>query len=112
MRNCIYQCSGFTINLIWLAVQYVYVLLVQVAAFILAIITRKVEIKVLNDSKEMFAIVYLSTPIIILLGLITFVFNSRFILNEVLFCGGVMIITTVFLGLLFVPKVRSLEVVM
>ncbi len=105
MDNCVYQCFGFSVGLAWVAVEYIYLLLIQVTAFILSIITWKVKIKVLNDSKEMMAIVYTSSGIMIVLGIVTFALGTRFILNEVLFCLGIMAATTVFLSLTFVPKV-------
>ena len=105
MNNCIYGCYGFTVRLVWAALQYLYLMLLQVVAFVLALITRKVQIKVLNDSKEMFIIVYTSTTIMVGLGIITFALGSRLILNEALFCGGILLATTVFLVFIFVPKV-------
>lgn len=105
MSNCIYQCYGFSVSLIWVAVEYVYLLIIQVAAFILAILNWNVKIKVLNDSREMMAIVYTSSCIMIVLGVITFALSVRFTLNEAIFSMGVMIATTIFLALTFVPKV-------
>ena len=105
MNNCVYQCYGFTLSLAWVAIEYIYLVLIQVAAFILAIVTRKVKIKVLNDSREMFIIVYTSSSIMLVLGIVTFVISTRFILIEVLFGFGIMMATTVFLALTFVPKV-------
>ena len=106
LHNCIYICFGFSTSLVWVGIEYVYLLSLQVVAFVLAIITRKVKIKVLNDSKEMVIIVYTSTTIMIILGIITFALSSRLVLNEILFSGGVMVATTVFLTFVFVPKVR------
>ena len=71
----------------------------------LTILTRKVKIKVLNDSKEMIIIVYSSTIIMLILGVFTFNPKYRFLLEEIVFCGLVMLATTIFLALLFVPKV-------
>ncbi len=85
--------------------EYVYLLSLQVAAFILAILTRKVKIKVLNDSKGMIIIVYSSTTIMLILGVLTFAVGTRFILIEVIFCGLIMTATTIFLTILFIPKV-------
>ena len=108
MNNCIYQCYGFDVPLAWAGVQYTYLLVIQVAAFILSVVTRKVKIKVLNDSKEMMAIVYTSTIILLILGVFTFALGTRLILTEIFFGLGVLIATTVFLALTFVPKVSLL----
>ena len=90
-----------------MAVEYIFLVIIQIAAFILSIATFKVKIKVLNDSREMMIIVYTTTTILIILGIFTFALGTKFILNEVLYCLGVLIATTVFIALTFVPKVRS-----
>lgn len=107
IENCINQCYGFSPALAWVALEYIYLLSLQVAAFILAILTRKVKVKVLNDSKEMIIIVYTSTTIMLVLGVFTFALSTRFILQEVIFCGLIMLATTIFLTVLFVPKVSA-----
>ena len=106
IEYCIQQCYGFRTALVWAALEYIYLLLLQVAAFVLAILIWKVEIKVLNDSKEMMIIVYTSTTIMVILGIFTFALSTRFILQEIFFCGLVMLATVVFLSFLFIPKVR------
>jgi hypothetical protein len=85
--------------------EYIYLLSLQVAAFVLAILIRNVKIKVLNDSKEMMIIVYSSTTIMLILGIFTFALSTRFVLQEVIFGGLVMLATTIFLSFLFIPKV-------
>lgn len=109
MNNCIYQCYGFSPALVWIALEYVYLLTLQVAALILAIVTRKVKIKVLNDSKEVVIVVYSSTTILLILGVFTFALGTRFILNEVLYCTGIILATTIFLVFVFVPKVSTVK---
>ena len=91
--------------LIWTAVSFVYLVLLQVAAFILAIITRKVKIRVLNDFKEVSIIVYITSVVLAVLAGITFGLSSYLIVTETLFTSGVMLTTTVVLFFLFVPKV-------
>ena len=108
MNNCVYECYGFSVGLAWVAVEYIYLLMIQVAAFVLAILNWRVKIKVLNDSKEMMAIVYISSGIMIILGIFTFALGLRYILIEAVFCLGIMIATTVFLSLTFIPKVRKI----
>ena len=89
--------------------EYVYLTLIQVAAFVLAIATRNVKIKVLNDSKEMTVIVYTTSIVMLVLGVILFAFNTRFTLDEVLFGFGIMLATTILLAFVFVPKVSSTD---
>ena len=85
-----------------------YLVLLQVAAFVLAIVTRKVEIRVLNDSKEMSVIVYTTSAVMVVLTGITLGLNSYLIATETIFTGGVILATTVVLFFLFVPKVCQL----
>ena len=100
-----YQCYGFSIPLVWVAIECVYLFSLQVAAFVLAILIRKVKIKVLNDSKEMLIIVYSTSAIQVVLLVITFAIDTRLILNQVIFCLFEMAGTTIFLIFVFVPKV-------
>ena len=110
INNCIYQCYGFSYSLLMVGLEYAYLLIIQVAAFILAIITRKVKIKALNDSKAVAIIVYVTSTILLFLGIFTFALGTRLILNEVLFSGGIMMCTTVLLSFVFIPKVsRSMS---
>ena len=104
---CVYGCYGFTVSLVWISLEYCYLLLLQLAAFILAVATCKVKIKVLNDSKSMLIIVYSTTIIMIGLGVITFILPVRLVTNEAVFSLGIMLATTVLLGLLFIPKVQE-----
>ena len=107
MENCILQCYESISQLAWVAIEYIYLLSLQVAAFVLAILNRKVKIKVLNDSKEMLIIVYSTSAIMVVLGVLTFGVDGRIVVFEVLFSGLVMVATTIFLTFVFVPKVSE-----
>lgn len=78
-------------------------------ALFLAFLTRKVEIKELNDSKSVSAIIYITTFIIAVLIVDTFVSVGYIVLSETLFSGGLMISTSVFLGFTFIPKVSGID---
>ena len=78
--------------------------MLQVAAVILAFKTRKVKIKALNDSKYVAAIIYITSTVIVA-RIIAFALDYYIITTEVLFSGGLMLATTVFLGFIFIPKV-------
>ena len=73
----------------------------------LSILTRKVEIDVLNDYKSTSALIYSSTVIIILFVVGAFVITDNFSLNEMVYGTLIFIIIMLFLGLVFVPKVNS-----
>ncbi len=91
--------------LIWATLQFLYIVVLQASAFVLALATRKVEIKVLNDYKEMSIIVYSTTGILLALALVTWTAGSYFIVSQVLAAGMLMVATTIFLFFVFVPKV-------
>ena len=80
-------------------------ILLQVAAIILAFMTRKVKIKALNDSKYVAAIIYITSMVVVGLIVTTFALDSFIVVAEIMFSGGLMLATTVFVGLIFIPKV-------
>ena len=73
----------------------------------MAIATRKVKIKVLNDSKQLAVITYTTTTMMLILGAFIFAIPDLLILEEVTFVFGIYLATTVYVILLFVPKVRN-----
>ena len=81
--------------------------LLQVAAVILAFITRRVKIKVLNDSKSVAVIIYTTSVVLVALVIISFTLDSYVVVQEILFSGGIMLATTVILVFIFVPKVNK-----
>ena len=109
VENRVYQCYGSRILLVslWVAIQYIYLFFLQLAAFVLAILTRKVKINVLNDSKEMLIIVYSTSAIAGVLAVLTFAVDTRLIVGQIFYCGLIMVATTIFLTLVFIPKVSN-----
>lgn len=106
---CIFECYGdsSTLPLVWTGISFGYLVVLQVAAFVLAVLTRKVSIEVLNDWKWMVIIIYTTSAVLLVLGVITFALTSYAIVTETLFSGGLMLATTVFLVFQFVPKVQN-----
>ena len=103
-----YQCGSTAelgIGAIWLILTYVYFALLQIIGIILAIQTRKVKVKVLNDSKYIAAMIYISSIVLLLLGIVTAVFATSINITEILFSGGLLFATSAFLCLVFIPKV-------
>ena len=75
-------------------------------AVFLAIRTRKVEIKILNDAKYIVIIIYL-TSIIITIMIICAVLLSNFLnADGAVFGGLIYIFITTVLAVLFIPKVK------
>ena len=67
--------------------------------------TRKVQIKALNESKHVSAIIYVTTVILIVLVIVTFTVTKYLNLAEVCISGLLLTGTTTFLAFSFIPKV-------
>ena len=92
-------------DLIWIVILYLYILLTQLVAVFLAIKTRKVEIKILNDAKYIVMIIYL-TSVIVFIMIVCAVLLSNFLnADGAVFGGLIYIFITTVLGVLFIPKV-------
>ena len=67
--------------------------------------TRKVKIKALNDSKEITVVVYINSLTLTLLTVTEFALNRRYLLYTFLFALALFVGASIFLGLIFGPKV-------
>jgi len=108
----VWQCFGgdsATLGFTWLVVIYVYLAILQLVGLVLAIQTRKVKIKVLNDAKLITATVYISSIVLVVLIVVTFsgVIDSYINVIEALFSGGFLVAITTFVVLIFIPKVSN-----
>ena len=101
----VWQCSADNNTKIVVAIIFCYLILLQVAAIVLAIQTRRVKIKVLNDSKYIIALIYISSITVLVIGVVQFVLGAVININELIVSGAFFIATTSFLSLTFVPKV-------
>ena len=84
---------------------FVYLGLLQLVGIILAFQTRKVKIPILNDSKSVTAFIYISSIVLVVIILVTFILHGYINVTAVLFYGGIMLLATIFLVLIFIPKV-------
>ena len=84
---------------------YLYLALLQIVGIVLAFQTRKVKIHVLNDSKFVAALVYISSIVFVVLALVTFSLQGCINISKATFSGGILLLTTSFLIFTFVPKV-------
>ena len=80
-------------------------MLLQVIALVLAFSTRKVEVKGLDDAKYITAAVYITSIVLVVTIIATYTLNGFVNAYSALFSTGILIGTTVILGLVFVPKV-------
>ena len=85
--------------------HYLYLGIMQTIALVLAFKIRKIEIKVLNDFKEISAIVYITTMIGVMLIIVIFVLAQNGNIAEFLFSSGLLITATLTVGLVYIPKV-------
>ena len=103
----VWVCNAENNSRIVSIVIFVYLALLQIVGIILAIQTRKVKIKVLNDSKYIAALIYISSLVLIVLAIITFTLDSLINVSELIYCGCLLLATTAFLCLTFIPKVHK-----
>ena len=64
------------------------------------------KIPILNDSKYVTALVYISSVVFVSLVLVTFLLQEYINTSNGIFSGGIMLLATIFLILMFVPKVQ------
>ena len=109
INNSYWQCYGGNDSapFIWLALIFAYLAILQIVGIVLALQTRKVTIKALNDAKVIAALIYISSIVLLILAVVTFALDDYININEVLFSGGLLVVGIVFLALIFVPKVRT-----
>ena len=90
---------------IWIAISFGYKALLQLGAIFMAFTTRKVNIKGLNDTKEIYAIIYINTLIITVLIVTEFALKSHRDAYMTLYGLAIFAEATLFLALTFIPKV-------
>ena len=94
-----------TASSLFAAFLYIHIAGLQVASFILALLNRKIDIKVLNDSHQIRAIVYITTlaafEVLFLLFIVESYRNARTILTSGHQLGATIAVNLI----LFVPKV-------
>ena len=90
----------------WRIFIFAYLAVFQVIGIMLAFQTRKVKLRGLRDSKYVAAIIYISSIMIVVMALVTFTLVNYINVGNGIFVVGIFTLTTIFLVLIFVPKVR------
>ena len=103
IQHMAYTCYKHTV---WISVIFFYLALLQVVGIVLAVQTRKVKIKVLNDSKYIAALIYISSIVLVTRAVAAFAVNHLLNVAELISSGGTILISAAFLSLTFIPKVR------
>ena len=91
--------------LYWRIFIFAYLVVFQILGIMLAFQTRKVRWKGLRDSKFVTANVYISSIVIVIFILVTFALRMYSNVYSAIFSTGILVLTTTFLVLNFVPKV-------
>lgn len=95
-------------SVIWIGVSFAYKGLLQILAIFLAFHIRRVKIQALNDSKEIAAIIYINSIILTVLAITQFVLEQKYHnAHAALFGLALLVQPTLFLGILFIPKVSG-----
>lgn len=107
-KYCVWICQeASTPGFYWKIVVFGYLVMFQVIGIMLAFQTRKVRLRGLKDSKEIAAIIYISSITIVVMALLTFALINYINVGSGIFVIGIFLLTTMFLILIFVPKVRE-----
>ena len=77
----------------------------QLVGIFMAFHTRKIKIKVLNDSKEITAIIYINSITLIVLAITEFGLQSYINVYHAVFGLVLLIEATMLSGIVFIPKV-------
>ncbi len=101
-------CEG-PYSSIWILLSFGYVFCTQIVAVILAFCTRKVQIKALNDSKQLTVVIYFTTVIITAMVICVPALGRFLNTDAAVFGGLLMVFITLVLSLMFVPKVIEVD---
>ena len=107
-RVFIFVCAS-TAATVWIAISFGYKALLQLGAIFMAFTTRKVKVKGLNDTKELYTIIYINTVIITMLIVTEFSLRSHRDVYVTLYGLAIFAGATLFLGLTFIPKVGETD---
>ena len=92
-------------KLYWQIFIFAYLAVLQIIGIVLAFQTRKVKLPGLRDSKFIAAIIYISSIILVVIALVTFALRTYINIGTGMIAAGIFFLTTVFLALIFIPKV-------
>ena len=100
----IYTCSSFARN-VTLGVLFGYKALLQIITVVMALKTRKVKVKGLNDYREIVLATYISSFVLVIILVFTYTVADRINLFSVLTSLSHFVGATAIMVLVFVPKV-------
>ena len=89
----------------WKILILSYLAVFQIVGIVLAFETRKVKFPGLRDSAFVATIIYISSLVLVMLAVDTFILSSYLNTYGAIFAIGILILTTIFLLFTFVPRV-------
>ena len=89
----------------WKILILAYLAVYQIVGIVLAFETRKVKFPGLRDSAFVATMIYISSPVLVMLAGDIFILSSYLNSYGAIFAIGILILTTIFLLLTFVPQV-------
>ena len=105
--NYVIQCVSST-DTYWYIPLYGYKIVLQVIGVVLALRIRKVDVKGLNDAKEVQRVIYVTGVIVVVLIFDDLVFSTtNTTVYTAIFGLGLAIGSVVLLGFIFIPKVSK-----
>ena len=105
-QHSFYRCYSDS-QVIWLFMSYIYKFLLQIAAIYFAFMSRKIRVKALNDSKQIAAIIYVTSLLLVISAFGFWIGLLYLNTSTAVFAAAQLVTATVFLGLLFIPKASA-----
>ena len=104
--NHVYQCyQKSSVPFYWLIIIFIYIGILQIVGIVLAFQTRRVRVPALNDSKQVAALIYISSISFLSIILITLGLGEFLNTRVSLFNTAIFITASTFVILTFLPKV-------
>ena len=100
--------DSVSLSFFWRILIYIYLGILQLLGIVLSFQTRRIKYIGLRDSKYITAIIYISSIVLAILALVTFSLRTYINIDTGIFVSGYFILTTIFLALIFIPKVYFL----
>lgn len=94
-------------GLIWVTLLFGYKVVLQITGMVLACLTRKVEVRGLNESSEVQLVMLITTPIVVVALTLRLVFSDYLNIVGTLYALGVALVGGATLGIIFIPKVTT-----
>ena len=102
----VYMCTSPT-EPYWIGVLFGYKVMFQAIGVFLAFKIRKVKIRGLNESREVSAILYITSAILVTMIVVSFAFGDYVDVDAAIFGFGLCTATTIVLLLTFGSKVKT-----